>query len=64
MIKPRPSLRNTSLTSVQPQQMSIAFESKRLLGMTAAERMKAAMHLATLLMLAAGVAAEENGDER
>lgn len=64
MIKSRTTQRNTSLSLVQPQQMSIAFESKLLLGLTAAERMKALMHLANLLMLAAGVVAEENDDER
>jgi hypothetical protein len=53
---------NTS--PVTPRQMSIAFESSKLFGLTAAERMKALTHLAYLLMLAVGVAAEENGDDR
>jgi catabolite regulation protein CreA len=67
MIKPRTTEQNKSPSAMQPQQMSMAFESK-LLGLTVAERMKALMHLAHLLMLAAGVAAgvaaEENDDER
>lgn len=64
MIKPRTTALNTSLSAVQPQQMSMAFESKQLLGLRGAERTKALMHLAHLLMLAAGLAAEENDDER
>lgn len=64
MIKPRTTAPNTSLSAVQPQQMSIAFESKQLLGLTVAERMKVLMHLAHLLMLAAGLIPEENDDER
>jgi hypothetical protein len=64
MIKPRTNEQNKSPSAIQPQQMSMAFESKSLLGLTAAERMKALIHLAHLLMLAAGVAAEENDDER
>jgi hypothetical protein len=46
------------------QQMSIAFESIRLLGLSASERIKAVGHLAHLLMLAAGVASRESNDER
>lgn len=48
----------------QSRQFSIAFESTALLGLTSAERMKAVIHLSQLLMLAAGVAAEERDDER
>jgi hypothetical protein len=44
--------------------MSIAFESNGLRGLSAAERTKALMNLAHLLMLAAGVVVEENDDER
>jgi len=64
MIKPRTTPLNTSPSAHQPQQMGIMFESKQLLGLTVAERMKALMHLAHLLMLAAGLAAEANDDER
>jgi hypothetical protein len=46
------------------RQFSIAFESTGLLGLTSAERMKATIQLSQLLMLAAGVAAEERDDER
>jgi hypothetical protein len=44
--------------------MSIVFESNGLRGLSAAERTKALMDLAYLLMLAAEVAIEENDDER
>ena len=44
--------------------MSIVFESNRLRGLPADERMKVLMELAHLLMLAAGVAVEEDDDER
>jgi len=63
MTKPPKIRMNTSLP-VPPRQMSIAFESSKLLGLTAAERMKTLTHLAYLLMLAAGIAAEGNGDDR
>ena len=43
---------------------SIVFGSNRLRGLPAAERMKVLMDLAYLLMLAAGVAVEEDDDER
>jgi hypothetical protein len=56
---PKPLLRATA-----PRQVSIAFESIGLWGLRTPERMKAVMHLAYLLMLAAGVADEEPGDER
>jgi hypothetical protein len=48
----------------QPRPFSIVFESTGLLGLTAAERRKALAHLAHLLMLAAGVAAADDDDER
>ena len=44
--------------------MSIAFEPNRSRGLPATERMKVLMDLAHLLMLAAGVAVEEDDDER
>jgi hypothetical protein len=52
------------LPPAQSRQFSIAFESTGLLGLTSAERMKAVIRLSQLLMLAAGVAAEERDDER
>jgi hypothetical protein len=48
----------------QPSQISISFESTGLLGLSDAERKKALTHLAHLLLLAAGVAAAEDDDER
>jgi hypothetical protein len=64
MSEPRKIQREQSPPAAEPRQMSITFESNRLRGLSAAERMKALMDLAYLLMLAAGVAAEENDDER
>jgi hypothetical protein len=49
---------------VEPRQMSIVFESNGLRGLSPAERTKALMNLAHLLMLAAGAVVEENDDER
>ena len=43
--------------------MTIAFESIRLRGMSTPERTRVLMHLANLLMLAAGVAAKGCIDE-
>lgn len=63
MSKPRKIQREQS-PPAEPHQMSIAFESNRLRGLPAAERMKVLMDLAHLLMLAAGVAVEEDDDER
>ena len=64
MSKPRKIQREQSPPPAKPHQMSIAFESNRLRGLPAAERMKVLMDLAYLLMLAAGVAVEEDDDER
>jgi len=64
MIKPRKFSLKARLPSVQPQQISIAFESIRLRGMSAPERMRILLHLANLLMLAADVATKEDDDER
>jgi len=46
------------------RQISIAFESSELLGLTSAQRMRAVMQLSRVLMLAAGAALEEDDDER
>lgn len=64
MSKPRKIEKEPSPPPAEPRQMSITFESNRLRGLPAAERTKALMDLAYLLMLAAGVAVEENDDER
>ena len=48
----------------QPRQFGMAFETMRLPGLTSAERKKAVIRLAQVLMLAAGVATEEGDDER
>jgi DNA-binding transcriptional ArsR family regulator len=65
MAEPR-KIRKTALAvaPMQPRQMSIAFESSVLRRLSDPERLKALTHLAHLLMLAAGVAAEERDDER
>lgn len=64
MSKPRKIQREQSPAPAAPHQMSIAFESHRLRGLPAVERMKILMDLAHLLMLAAGVTVEEDDDER
>jgi len=62
MSNPRKIQREQSLPSAK--QMSIVFESNGLRGLSTAERRKALMNLAHVLMLAAGVVVEENDDER
>jgi hypothetical protein len=64
MTQPRRLPTKVSLPPALPRQMSIVFDSIRLLGLTAPERMKALTHLTHLLMLAAGVMGKENDDER
>jgi hypothetical protein len=46
------------------RQISIAFESTELLGLTDAQRMRIVAKLSRLLMLAAGAALTESDDER
>jgi hypothetical protein len=46
------------------RQISMAFETIRLHGLTSAERKKVVIRLAQVLTLAAGVAIEERDDER
>lgn len=53
-----------SLSPSAQRQFSMVFDSTVLHGLSAAERRKAVMHLAQLLMLAAGVDVEEHDDER
>ncbi len=64
MSKPRTIQREQSPPPAEPHQMSIAFESNGFRGLPATERMKVLMDLAHLLMLAAGVAVEEDDNER
>lgn len=64
MSKPRKIQREQSPPPAKPRQMSIVFESNVLRGLSTAERTKALMNLAHVLMLAAGVVVEENDDER
>ncbi len=56
--------RKRALPPPHSRQISMAFETVRLQGLTSAERKKAVIRLAQVLMLAAGVAAEEHADER
>jgi hypothetical protein len=64
MTEPQKRRKRVLLPPVQSGQISIAFESTGLLGLTSAERIKAIIQLSQLLMLAAGLAAEESDDER
>ena len=64
MSKPRNIQREEAPPPAKPRQMSIVFESTGLRGLSTAERTKAVMNLAHLLMLAAGVLVEGNNDER
>lgn len=63
MSKPRTIQREQASPPSEPRQMSIVFESNGLCGLTTAERKKALINLAHLLMLADGVV-EESDDER
>jgi hypothetical protein len=64
MSKPRKIQSQQTRPRAEPHQMSIAFESNGLRGLSPAERTKALMNLAHLLMMAAGIVVEENNDER
>ncbi len=64
MSHPRQIQRPQSPPPAEPRQLSMAFESTGLHGLSTAERTKALMNLAQLLLLAAGVVVEENNDER
>ncbi|MGH8143971.1 MAG: hypothetical protein ACREU2_15825 [Steroidobacteraceae bacterium] len=64
MTGPQKTHRREMLPPGQPRQISMAFESTGLLGLTSAERAKAVTRLAYLLMLAAGLAGTECDDER
>ena len=52
-----------AVPSAAPRQLSIAFDSARLRGMSFSERRIAVARLASLLLEAAGVAAEERDDD-
>ena len=56
--------RKRALPPPQSRQISMAFETIRLHGLTSAERKKVVIRLAQVLMLAAGLAAEERDDVR
>lgn len=64
MTEPHKRRKTVRLTPPRSGQLNIGFESIGFLGLTSAERMKAISQLARLLMLAAGVAAEERDHER
>ncbi len=64
MSKPRKIQSEQTRQPAEPHQMSIAFESNNLRGLSPADRTKTLMNLAHLLMMAAGIAVEENNDER
>ena len=53
-----------ALPSTAPQQLSMPFDSGRLLGMSPSERSTALARLASLLLEAANIAAEERGDDQ
>lgn len=60
-----PQRRKTKLPkSAKRRQISLAFESTQILGLTDAQRMRAVMKLSRVLILAAGVVIEESDDER
>ncbi len=64
MTEPQKRRKSRPSPRLQSGQISIAFESIGLLGLTSAQRMKAVIQLSQLLMLAAGVEVGEHGDER
>jgi hypothetical protein len=64
MTEPKTTRKRVSPPPRRCRQISMAFESTGLIGLTSAERMKVVVQLSRLLMLAAGVAAEERDDER
>ena len=54
----------SGMLSAAPRQLSIAFDSARLRGMTPSERRVALARLASLLLEAANIAAEEREDDQ
>jgi hypothetical protein len=57
------TLPTPALPSAAPRQLSIAFDSGRLRGMSPSERSTVLARLASLLLEAAGVAAGESDDD-
>jgi hypothetical protein len=53
-----------AVLSVAPRQLNIAFDSARLRGMTSSERRIVVARLASLLLEAANIAAEEREDDQ
>ena len=53
-----------AVLSVAPRQLSIAFDSARLRGMTSSERRIAVARLASLLLEASNIVAEERDDDQ
>jgi hypothetical protein len=64
MTEPQKSGKRVSPPPRQHRQISVAFESIGLIGLTSAERMKVVVQLSRVLLLALGVAAKERDDER
>ena len=63
MTEPRKTRKRVLPRAASFRQFGMMFESTGLLGLTSVERMKVVNQLARLLMLAAGVSAEERDDE-
>ena len=54
----------TSVAPLDSRQLSLLFDTRRLLGLSAVERSKLRLVLAQILMQAAGLIVEELGDDR
>ena len=63
MTEPKKTRKTVLPQAASFRQFSMTFESTGLLGLTSVERMKVVSQLSRLLMLAAGVSAEESDDE-
>jgi hypothetical protein len=64
MTEPKKTRKTMAPPPMSFRQFSMTFESTGLLGLTSTERMKVITALSRLLMLAAGISAEERDDER
>lgn len=64
MNEPHKRRKRRALPVVQREQISLAFESMSLRGLTKAERTKVIIRLSQVLIQAAGVACQESDDER
>ena len=58
------NLPTPALSSADPRQLSIPFDSARLRGMTPSERRVALVRLASLLLETAGMAGEERDNDQ